>query len=243
MKEVDFKRITRLTAIVTQLQSRRLTTAIALSSKFSVSIRTIYRDIKTLEQAGIPILTQEGKGYALVEGFRLPPVMFDDDEANALFTAEHLVRKSKDSSLKDAYSSAMNKIRAVLTSTAKEKTETLSSRISLSPQGLKEAPSSSLMLIQNALTSNRLLDIVYASGGTHGPTRRQVEPFAFYFSLEENWLLIAYCRLRKDFRMFRLDRISAVKVLDETFKPHQLTLAQYLAQKQNNFSTPDRPLA
>jgi len=243
MKDVDLKRITRLTAIVTQLQSTRLTTATALASKFSVSIRTIYRDIKTLEQAGIPILTQEGKGYALVEGFRLPPVMFDDDEANALFTAEHLVLKSKDSSLKEAYSSAMQKIRAVLTSKAKKKTETLSSRISVSPVGLKEAPSSSLMLIQNALTSNRVLDFVYESGGLHGPTRRQVEPFAFYFSLEENWLLIAFCRLRQDFRMFRLDRISAAKVLEETFTPHQLTLAQYLEQKQNKFSTPDRPLS
>jgi predicted DNA-binding transcriptional regulator YafY len=238
MKDVDLKRIARLTAIVTQLQSRRLTTASALASKFSVSVRTIYRDMKTLEQAGIPILTQDGKGYMLVEGFRLPPVMFDDVEANALITAEHLVHKSNDSSLQDAYSSAMHKIRAVLTSATKEKTEDLSGRISVSPHTSKNSPTNSLMLIQNALTSRLVLDIRYESGGAADPTRRQVEPFAFYFSLEENWLLIAFCRLRKEFRMFRLDRISSIQVLDETFIPHQLTLAQYLKEKQNNFFNP-----
>ena len=106
MKNDDLKRITRLTAIVTQLQSKRLTTASALAGKFAVILRTIYRDMKTLEQAGIPILTEEGKGYMLMEGFRLAPVMFTDEEANALITAEHLVQKSPDSSLHEAYGSS-----------------------------------------------------------------------------------------------------------------------------------------
>jgi predicted DNA-binding transcriptional regulator YafY len=243
MKDVDYKRIARLTAILTQLQSRRLTRASVLASKFSVSIRTIYRDMKTLEEAGIPILTQEGKGYMLVEGFRLPPVMFDEVEANALITAEHLVYKSNDSSLQEAYSSAMQKIQAVLTSTLKEKTEALSGRISVSPQRFENTSSSSLMLIQNALTSRLVLDIIYESGGSKHPSSRQVEPFAFYFSLEENWLLIAFCRLRKEFRMFRLDRILKLDILAEHFEPHQLTLEQYLKEKQKKFITPDIPLS
>jgi len=67
-------RITRLTKILTQLQAKRIVTASALADKYNVSVRTIYSDIRTLEDSGIPIITEEGKGYALQEGYQLPPV-------------------------------------------------------------------------------------------------------------------------------------------------------------------------
>lgn len=70
MNENDTKRLSRLTAILTQLQTKRLLTAPVLANKFSVSVRTIYRDIRALEQAGVPILTEDGKGYSLMEGYR-----------------------------------------------------------------------------------------------------------------------------------------------------------------------------
>ena len=70
----DTKRLSRLTAILTILQTQRLLTASALANKFLVSNRTIYRDIKALEQAGVPILTEEGEGYSLMEGYKIPPV-------------------------------------------------------------------------------------------------------------------------------------------------------------------------
>lgn len=89
------KRLSRLTAILTQLQTKRISTASELSSNFSVSNRTIYRDIKALEQAGVPILTEEGKGYCLMEGYRIPPVMFTDSEVNSLITAEKIIEKVK----------------------------------------------------------------------------------------------------------------------------------------------------
>ena len=78
MKDNDTKRLSRLTAILTQLQTKRLLTATALADKFGVSVRTIYRDIRALEQAGVPILTEDGKGYTLMEGYRIPPVMFTE---------------------------------------------------------------------------------------------------------------------------------------------------------------------
>jgi predicted DNA-binding transcriptional regulator YafY len=103
----DTKRISRLTAIITQLQAKRLVTAPELASKFSVSVRTIYRDIRALEDAGIPIYVEEGKGYSLMEHYRLPPVMFTESEANALIAAEQLVLNNKDSSLIEDYSAAI----------------------------------------------------------------------------------------------------------------------------------------
>ncbi len=234
----DVKRISRLTAIITQLQTRRMLTATQLSKKFQVSIRTIYRDIKVLEQAGVPILTEEGKGYLLMEGYVVPPVMFTGGEANALVTAEQLILKSSDSSLRHEYRAAIEKIRAVLRYSTKEKVELLSDRIAISPAIQPHVESSSLTLIQHSLTSFKVLSITYNSLQNE-KTERQIEPFALYYSLEESWLVIAFCRLRKDFRMFRLDRIYKIALLDLSFEPHKLTLAQYLDQKKNNFTTPD----
>lgn len=123
MHDNDLKRVSRLTAILTILQTKRLFTAAELADKFSVSIRTIYRDIRALEQAGIPVLTEDGKGYSLMDGYRIPPIMFSESEANALVTAEKLVFKNGDSSLIREYTEAINKIKAVLRYSTKEKTD------------------------------------------------------------------------------------------------------------------------
>jgi predicted DNA-binding transcriptional regulator YafY len=76
MNNIDTKRISRLTAILTQLQSKRILTSTMLAEKFDVSVRTIYRDVKVLERAGVPIYMKDGKGYSLMEGYKIPPVMY-----------------------------------------------------------------------------------------------------------------------------------------------------------------------
>ena len=125
----ETKRLSRLTAILTILQTKRLLTASELAIRFSVSNRTIYRDIKALEQAGIPILTEEGKGYSLMENYRIPPVMFTETQANALITAEQLVLKNKDASFIKEYSEAISKIKSILRNNTKDKANLLSNRI------------------------------------------------------------------------------------------------------------------
>lgn len=128
MDNTEKKRIARLTAILTQLQTKRLVTATELASRYSVSVRTIYRDIKTLEQSGIPIITEDGLGYKLMESYRLPPVMFTEREANALILSEQLVLRNKDASLIKDYADAIDKIKAVLNHTAKDKVNLLAER-------------------------------------------------------------------------------------------------------------------
>lgn len=163
MIDKDTKRLTRLTSILIQLQSKRLLTANELAEKFAISKRTIYRDIKTLEQAGVPILTEEGKGYTLMEGYRMPPVMFTENEANALITAEQLVLKNKDASLVKDYTDAIHKIKAVLRNNTKDKANLLSERV-LSGQNLESSRSSNnLSVLQLALTNFNLVQIQYYS--------------------------------------------------------------------------------
>ncbi len=243
MEFYDATRITRLTAILIRLQGGKLVTANQLAARFSVSVRTIYRDIKTLELAGVPVYTEEGKGYRLMEGYSLPPVMFTENEANALITAAHVIDKTKDASLISEYNMAIDKIRAVLRLGIKEKVSLLSQRIAISPGFTEGRSTDSLAQIQAALTTFKVLKIAYQSDAGEDPTQRDIEPFGLYYSLEENWLVIAFCRLRKDFRMFRLDRIKSLTVSEKTFVPHKMTLAAYLEQKQKNYGTPDKQLS
>jgi predicted DNA-binding transcriptional regulator YafY len=225
MKDNDAKRITRLTAIVTQLQAKQLVTSTELAKKFSVSIRTIYRDIRSLEQAGVPILTEDGKGYRVMEHFRLPPVMFSEREANAMILAEQLVLKNRDASFIKDYSEAIDKIKAVLRHDMKSKVNLLSDRTTFSQIVNRERSSSSLSSLQFALTNFLLTRIEYTNE-LQKSSVRVIEPFAL-LSTQENWLLVAWCRLRKEFRYFRLDRMKKLEILSEKFKPHDMTLQQF----------------
>lgn len=220
----DTTRLSRLTAILTQLQTKRLVTATALASKFSVSVRTIYRDIRALEQAGVPIITEEGKGYLLMEGYTIPPLMFTEAQANALIIAEQLVLKNKDTSFIRDYSAAIEKIKAVLRYSQKDKANLLSERTQFEQIKSLERNSSNLSDLQFALTNflQTKIDYINAEGKT---TTRIIEPFALLST--ENWLLLAKCRLRKEFRYFRLDRIKKLQLLTEKFEPHQMTLQDF----------------
>lgn len=92
-------RIDRLAAILIQLQSRPLVKAQDLATKFSISLRTVYRDIRALDEGGVPVIGEAGSGYRLMEGYKLPPVMFNQDEASALLTAAKLMQSMSDGPL------------------------------------------------------------------------------------------------------------------------------------------------
>ncbi|WP_025665542.1 helix-turn-helix transcriptional regulator [Aquimarina megaterium] len=225
MEEKEKPRLSRLTAILTQLQSKRIITAKQLAEKHNVSLRTIYRDIRTLEKSGIPIVTEEGKGYSIMEGYHLPPVLFTEDEANALITLEQLVIKNKDLSFVKNSSSAIEKIKAILRYSQKGNADLLADRIYFSGNNNEEKTSNNLMQIQSAITQYHVLTIDYHSS-KNNQTLRDIEPFAIY-SIHENFLLIGFCRLRNDFRHFRIDFIKKIVTKTETFSPHNMTIKEY----------------
>ena len=210
MNDNHTKRLSRLVAILTQLQTRRLVTATKLAEKFGVSTRTIYRDLKALEQAGVPILTEDGKGYTLMEGYKIPPIMFSENQANALILAEQLVLKNRDSSLIKDYAEAIDKVKAVLRQSEKDKANLLSSRTKFAKLENYEINSTVLSSLQNAITNFHLVKLNYTNA-KNILSERVVEPFAL-LSILEGWLMVAYCRLRKEFRYFRLDRIQKLQI-------------------------------
>lgn len=235
-------RLARLTSILVQLQSRSMVTATMLANKYDVSIRTIYRDIKTLEESGIPVVTIEGKGYCLLEGYSLPPVSFTKQEAMSLLTAAKLIDHSSDHSLIVHHQSAIDKIKAVLRG-ERANIELLDQRIMSLSNLQRKRHSSVLIRLEEAIIDGRMLRINYESIGKAETTTRDIEPRALY-QTQGNWILIAYCRLRRAYREFRIDRMIELQLQNERCQEPNFDLMTYFnAVSQKKKYTPDIPLS
>lgn len=224
-------RIDRISAILIQLQTKRYVTAGEIAERFSISKRTIYRDLKALEEAGVPLGAEAGRGYFLVEGYHLPPVMFTPYEANALLMAGKMVEKFTDRSVNRQFESALFKIKSVLPDREKEFLNGLQSVIQVFHAPAMESSPGFLSDIQLALAQQKTLTIDYRSQYRDEHTKdRVIEPLGICF-YTMNWHLIAWCRMREEYRDFRIDRIKALKINDELFAPgKRITLREYLAQ-------------
>ncbi|TXG35672.1 helix-turn-helix transcriptional regulator [Seonamhaeicola maritimus] len=218
--------LSRLISILTLLKSKRLLTASELSKKYDVSIRTIYRDIRKLEEAGVPVTTIEGRGYSLMDHYTVAPVQFTEKQANALITAQHIVNQSKDVSFVTDFNEALIKIKSVFKSSVQEKSELLNGKIHIFNWEYEEFSSDALSEIQLAITNFNLVEINYQKADDPNITFRKIEPYAFY-STNNKWILIAWCHLRNDYRAFRIDRIQHFKILHDTFENRGFKLQDY----------------
>lgn len=209
-------RLTRITAILIQLQSKRIVPAKEIAERFEVSLRTIYRDIKTLQDAGIPIGSEIGGGYFIVDGYHLPPISITEEEANALVVLEKFIEKQGDKSLLKNFSSLLIKIKATLKNFQKDNLQLLSSRtFSLDTNEIVE--SNWLSEIQKSISNKITLKITYNSIYKQELTNRNIEPLAICF-VNNVWIVIANCQLREEVREFRLDRINKLTTTTEYFE-------------------------
>ena len=225
-------RIDRLAAILIQLQSRRLVKAQDLADKFSISLRTVYRDVKALEEAGVPVIGEAGEGYRLMEGYKLPPVMFNQDEATALLTASKLVQSKTDAGISKHYNAALDKIRAILRLSEKDHIEDIDDHIVVMqhPSIVYQPPAElHLQSILKAISSSAVIEINYNSLEKNETTKRKVEPVGIYY-LGSHWYLIAFCQLRNDYRNFRTDRVSKLTITDEITSKTHPTLQSFISQ-------------
>ncbi|MCB2406584.1 helix-turn-helix transcriptional regulator [Hymenobacter lucidus] len=220
-------RFDRITAMLIQLQAKRVVSGPALAEQFGVSLRTVYRDMRTLEEAGVPIVAEYGAGYSLVEGYRLPPVMFTRDEATALLTAEKLATHLTDAPTAHLNATAMDKVRAVLRHPDRDHLATLAPHIQvLEPRNQAHHPQAYQQLVA-AVATRQVVHLRYQAADHDAPSTRAIEPIGLYLS--QHWHVVAYCRLRQAFRNFRLDRIQQIALSPEVFVPRLATLQQYWA--------------
>jgi predicted DNA-binding transcriptional regulator YafY len=222
-------RIDRLTAILVQLQSKRVVKAEEIADRFEISLRTVYRDVRALMEAGVPIGSEAGKGYFIVDGYHLPPVMFSQEEASAMLTAGKLIEKMTDDSIRKAYESALLKIKSVLNDSGKDHLENLQSSIEVwrSPEQPTEYSNEFMADITKAVAHKSVVLMEYFSNNTQEHTTREVEPIGIVH-YSGKWHLIAWCRLRNGYRDFRVDMIKTLCTTGATFdKRNLLTLQEY----------------
>jgi predicted DNA-binding transcriptional regulator YafY len=224
-------RIDRLTAILIHLQSKHIVKAEELADRFEISLRTVYRDVKALMEAGIPIGSEAGTGYFIVDGYHLPPVMFSQEEAGAMLLAGKLVEKMTDHSVRKAFESALFKIKSVLNDPDREHLENLYTHIEVyrTPGDKKpDYPDRFLTDIQQAVVQKKMIDIEYYSNYKDQLTKRTVEPIGLSY-YGGAWHVIAWCQFRNDYRDFRADRIRQLTHTAKTFANHSLlSLKEYI---------------
>lgn len=212
-------RIDRLSAILVMLQSSSAVQTKDIADRFNISLRTVYRDLKALDETGIPIAGGAKEGYSLVEGFKLPPLMFTQEEAFAFLAAERLVDRFTDTGFKAGYKSGVDKIRAVMRLSEKEKMESLDAKIESLDFHYYDSYSSrsTLQLLMNEIIKKRRIRITYFSYDKQETTVREIDPIGIFFSLA-NWYLIAYCHMKHDYRTFRVSRIQHVALTEKYFE-------------------------
>lgn len=224
-------RIDRLTGLILLLQSHRVLTAERMAEHFEISVRTVYRDLAALGEAGVPIVAEAGVGYSLMRGYHIPPVMFTEDEAAALFMGGEVTEQVADESLRFAMRSALLKVRSVLPREKRDYINRLQPAVGvwLGCRTPGELRPDSVLPLQQAVVHKRCVELDYDTGGKGEVSTRTVEPLGLmYYS--RHWHLIAYCRLRQDFRDFRLDRISRWQVTTATFAGHEgFSVKEFLA--------------
>ncbi|MDB6115575.1 MAG: hypothetical protein JWQ62_2520 [Lacunisphaera sp.] len=227
-------RTDRLVAMVLHLQGRRVVRAEELATHFGVNIRTVYRDMAALGEAGVPISGEAGVGYCLMKGYQLPPVMFTAEEATSLFVGGELVKQFTDASLQAPMITALDKLRAVLPKDRQDHVERLAQRTLVYGKsrrgGAPEAADQRWLLpVQQGVVLRRLLRMDYRGSGQEVDTAREVEPLGIVF-YGGAWYLVAWCRLREDYRHFRVDRIRRLELLPVAFAPRaDFSLKEHMA--------------
>ncbi|QHB34054.1 YafY family transcriptional regulator [Yersinia canariae] len=188
-------------------------TGAALAEELAISVRTLYRDIATLQQQGADITGEPGLGYVLRPGFMLPPLMFSEEEIEALVLGSRWVSYRGDTQLSSAARNALAKIAAVLPADLRDELD--ASTLLIGPAGHMPDSELALPLLRRAIRAERKVDITYRDLKGVESCRR-IWPFAIGF-FEQVRVVVAWCELRQTIRNFRADRISAITLTDQRY--------------------------
>lgn len=190
------------------LRGGRLVTAGQLAERLEVSQRTIYRDVADLIGSGVPIEGEAGVGYVMRQGYDLPPLMFTRDEVAALVAGARLVRAWGGTAMAEAAQEALVKIEAVLPETARARAGEVPVYAMQAPE-MTDTLRALLDRVEAMADARKAAEIAYCDEAG-SETRRRIRPLGLFF-WGKVWTLVAWCELRGDFRMFRIDRIAAIE--------------------------------
>ena len=211
-------RVDRLFAILLLLQRKRHIRALDLAQTFEVSERTIYRDMEALSETGVPVLGTPGEGYELMQGYFLPPLLFTTSEATAMFLGAKMMMSFTQGKVAADAEQALGKIAVILPDHVRTEVQRLSEIVGFYPAGPRfDLYETHLATLQQAIRERRVVRIRYHSFSQDETTERDFEPHRLYF-MGSQWYVVGYCKLRHDFRDFRLNRIESLRLTSETFE-------------------------
>lgn len=226
----------RVLTLLELLQSHGRMTGTELAEQLDVDKRTVRRYIRSLEDLGIPVTTEQGRdgGYMLIAGFKLPPMMFTNEETLALSLGLLAARTLKLADTQPAISSVQAKLERVMPANLKSRARTISENIDLMlPESLPGKPQQYLQPLLEAVQQQRSVRILYASV-EKGAVERDVDPYGLLFR-RGRWYVSGYCHLRRELRTFRLDRLERAEMLEQTFiRPQNFNTAEHFRQSLNN---------
>ncbi|MEK6991914.1 YafY family protein [Paenibacillus sp. FSL K6-1566] len=223
-------------AIMLELQRSKVLRAEDLAAHFETSVRTIYRDMQAISEAGVPILGSPGHGYSLMEGYFLPPVGFTAEEAVALLMGTDMIEQRLDGDYKAAARAARSKIEAILPEPIREASADVRETMQfLHPGGQGE---NELGQVRGAILERRKIRMRYLKKIPDSDGKRMSDRIVAPYGLvlvQGNWIMIARCELRQEIRHFRLSRMRDVTVLEERFNlPQGFKLSQYRPPDDRN---------
>ena len=221
------RRADRLFQIVQYLRGGRLVTALQLAERLEVSERTVYRDIVTLQSTGVPIDGEAGVGYVMRSGFDLPPLMFNREEIVALVTGARMVKAWGGTEMAGAAEEALVKIETVLPDA--ERAQVGGTTVFAPYMGIGDETRELIDRCETAIDDRTVLSLAYRSLADE-ETSRTIQPLGLWF-WGKVWTLVAWCEMREDFRMFRIDRIETLENAGRTYAPvPERSLAECLRQ-------------
>ncbi|MEJ8305583.1 YafY family protein [Saccharibacillus sacchari] len=228
----------RMLAILLRLQRERTVRAEDLAETFETSVRTIYRDMQALSEAGVPLLGTPGAGYSLIEGYFLPPVMLTEAEALAALIGADLTHQTFGGSVRAGASTFREKLEHILPPNLREEVANLRETARLAPDGAAEQGEAELErveLLREAVLRKRKVEFTYTKAGEESrisaaDPSRAVAPYGLVL-VRGVWMLIAHCDRHREIRHFRVSRIGDLRLMPERFElPGDFRLSDYRAK-------------
>ena len=211
----SMRKAERLFQLLTYLRGRRqIATAQQIAEALQVSERTIYRDMQALMLSGVPIESEAGVGYRLKEGYHLPPLMFEEEQLEALLLGLRMVQSWSDTRMAQAASQVLHKVQAILPDDLQH---SIANETLLVPDlPADQTATEHYQTIRIAIKHKQVLEMAYVKLNEQTESHRFIEPLGLVF-WGKVWTVVAWCRLRGSYRSFRVDRIQKLNVVDEFF--------------------------
>lgn len=223
----------RMLAILLELQRTPCVTAQGLADKFELSVRTIYRDMQALSESGVPLFGSPGQGYRLMEGYFLPPVSLNANEAVALLIGTEFMKQYFGKQYTSEADTAGQKIESILPASIRDQSAAIRETVRLlgSHPSVRVDETTCIPIICEATVSQKQLEFGYtkvaASSDTPPTLTRIVDPYGMVL-VRNCWMLVAYCTLRQEIRHFRLSRMTNLRILDSEFEwPEGFQFSEY----------------